>query len=82
MSHNAQRKAQVPSSNSARQRTLDFDITIVNTAVERSFPLYAPDNTYSFLCCTVTVMLIPQSLHVNNYVVMRLMFVQYGGDQC
>ena len=41
-----QRKAQVPSSNSARWRTLDFDITIVNTAVERSFLLYAPDEIY------------------------------------
>ena len=41
-SHNALIKAQVPSSNSVWWSTLDFDITIVNTAVERSFPLYAP----------------------------------------
>ena len=36
------KKAQVPSSNSAWRRTLDFDITIANTAVERSLSLYAP----------------------------------------
>ena len=36
--HNAQRKTQDPSSNSARRCTLDFDITIVNTAVEHFFP--------------------------------------------
>ena len=35
-SHNAQRKAQVPSSNSAWRRY--FDITIANMAVKHSFP--------------------------------------------
>ena len=40
-----QRKAQVPSGNSARRRTLGSDSTRDYTGVERSFPLYAPDDT-------------------------------------
>ena len=34
-------KAQVPSSHSAQRRTLLFDITMANTAVEHSFSLFA-----------------------------------------
>ena len=37
--YKAQRKAQVPSSNSTRRRTLVFDSTRDYTGVERSFPL-------------------------------------------
>ena len=44
-------KAQAPSSNSTRQQTLNFDnITIANTAVERSFPLYANGKTRHQRC--------------------------------
>ena len=52
-----------PSSNSVWWWTLDYDITIANTAVERSFPLYAHDesdlhsychcNKFSSVCCVV-----------------------------
>ena len=42
------KKGPSPSSNSAWRRTLDFDITIANMAVERSFPCwrYSPDNIH------------------------------------
>ena len=53
-SYKVQRKAQVPSSNSARWRTFCFTksfrvdgSTRGYTGVERSFPIYAPDRAHS-----------------------------------